>query len=96
MGTKLPPLQLKLYQGIDEILFNDWDPIGIKRLSGPRDEYYSYIPQVFKLAMEDTDPSRVAKYLTEVAHDSMGLSPSLQKDIAVSEKIMQLKKSLGL
>jgi hypothetical protein len=44
MGMKLPPDELALYQGIDEILWKDWDPIGISRLEpAPRDEYHRYL-----------------------------------------------------
>ncbi len=30
---KLSAEQIKLYKEIDEILWNDWDPIGVKRLA---------------------------------------------------------------
>ena len=35
MGQKLPANLLQLYKGIDEILWKDWDPIGVSP-HGPR------------------------------------------------------------
>lgn len=96
MGTKLPPKQLDLYQGIDEILWLDWDPIGISGTPEARDEYYSYLPHVFKLAMEDSSPLKIAEYLDWVVRESMGMNSSIQMHISVGEKILHLKKSIGL
>ena len=53
MGLKLPPDQLAPYRGIEEILWSDWDPLGVSRFDdAPRDEYQGYLPRVFQLAME--------------------------------------------
>jgi hypothetical protein len=60
MGKKLPPEQLELYQKLDEILWADWDPIGISDVSEARDEYYSYLPRVFHLALEFSDAIIIA------------------------------------
>lgn len=46
MGKKLTADQLQLYKGIDDILWKDWDPIGVSP-HGPRDEYHTYLLQVF-------------------------------------------------
>lgn len=54
MGIKLLPGQLAFYKRIDEILFYKWDPIGISDSDWSRDEYQSYVPQVFKLALESS------------------------------------------
>jgi hypothetical protein len=96
MGTKLPPKQLDLYQGIDEILWLDWEPIGVSGIPEARDEYHSYLPQVFKLAMEDSSPLKIAEYLDWVVRERMDINSSIQKHIAIGEKILSLKKSIGL
>lgn len=51
MGHKLPPDQMALYRRIDEILRNDWDPIGVSGIPEARDEYYDYLPIVFRLVL---------------------------------------------
>jgi len=62
MGKKLPPRQLELYQAIDEILWKDWDPIGVSGMDGPRDEYQMYLPQVYRLALKG-DHRKIVDYL---------------------------------
>ena len=62
MGQKLSADQLQLYKGIDEILWKEWDPIGVSSY-GLRDEYNRYLPQVFKLAFEDATLREIAEYL---------------------------------
>ena len=44
MGKRFPPHQLGLYKRIDEILWEDWDPIGVNDVEEARDEYQSYLP----------------------------------------------------
>ena len=96
MGHKLPPQQMKLYKRIDEILFYKWDPIGISDGDWARDEYQSYLPQVFKLALENSNPEPIANYLTIIRTENMGLSAAKQHDIIIAELILELKEGVGL
>ena len=96
MGKKLPPDQLELYKRIDEILFYKWDPIGISDTNWARDEYQSYLPKVFSMAMEPQSPARISEYLTLVATERMGLSAARDHDTAIATLIMEVKESLGL
>jgi len=51
---KLNPEQKKLYNDIDEILWNDWDPIGAKGFGNwPKDEYETYVPTIFSLKINE-------------------------------------------
>ena len=52
----------KLYQEIDEILWNDWDPIGVNDIA-PRDEYQSYTPIIFSLKRKGVNEEEIAKEL---------------------------------
>ena len=92
MGKKLPPDQLELYKKIDEILYYEWDPIGVSAINGPKDEYQSYLPQIFKMAMQDTPIAVIAKSLTDLATEGMGLTPDAGHDKKAAEAIMQAKK----
>ena len=95
MGQKLKPLEIKLYKSIDKILYKEWDPIGISGIA-PEDEYQSYLPLVFKLAMEHTNPQSIADYLTKVRTKTMGLSHSDWHDLEIAKKILNFKKAIGL
>jgi len=76
MGHKLPPRELELYKRCDEVLHYIWDPIGVRDAPGARDEYHSYLPQVFSLVRDGADSQRVEAYLLEIERDRMGLSGS--------------------
>ena len=96
MGQKLPLGQLELYNRIDKILCYEWDPIGISNGYWRRDEYQSYIPQVFRLAIENDSPQPIAEYLGVVTTENMGLLLSQSHDLVVAKLIVNIKIGLGL
>ncbi|MGE3166369.1 MAG: hypothetical protein AB7O52_15800 [Planctomycetota bacterium] len=76
MERKLAPHELKLYKRCGEVLYYIWDPIGVAGAPGARDEYESYLPQVFKLLRDGEGENQIVDYLVSVETDSMGLSPN--------------------
>lgn len=74
MGKKLSGPDHDLYQRVDEVLFYLWDPIGVNNSPGARDEYHSYLPQVFSLLKKETHVDDIAQYLHDVERDAMGLN----------------------
>lgn len=74
MGKRLPPFEMELYRRTDEVLHYIWDPIGISGVPEARDEYYSYLPKIFKMLASSTDGKDIADYLIFVEHEMMGLS----------------------
>ena len=46
---KMTADQKSVLKSIDEILWNDWDPIGVNDTEGARGEYSSYALQIFGL-----------------------------------------------
>jgi hypothetical protein len=95
MGQKLPPRQLELYKAIDEILWRDWDPIGISNLDGPRDEYQTYLPEVYRLALAG-DRSKIVEYLFWAATDRMGLTTQRNQHLEVADKILAARERIGI
>lgn len=96
MKEQLLPKQLELYRGIDEILWSDWDPIGINLLSSNRSEYQSYIPVIFSMVMKNASSLELEQYLDDVVKNRMGLRSSKKSNKPVAEKIVALKNRLGL
>lgn len=82
--------QLKLYKSIDEILWFNWDPIGINN-SGVRDEYSSYLPQVYQLKINGASKIEIAKYLDGIATEYIGLESNMKFSKEIAEKIISLK-----
>ena len=93
MGKKLPADQLQLYKGIDEILWTDWDPIGVSG-HAPRDEYRMYLPEVFGLVLENAAPTEIAEYLHKIVAERMALPSCVDNHLPVAEKIVRLKHEL--
>ena len=96
MGNKLPPQQMELYKGIDDILYSEWDPIGVASYGLPKDEYQSYLPQVFKIALEGSDPNLIADYLGNITTERMGLDLNASHDLVIAKRIINLKRDVGL
>ena len=60
MGIKLSPEDSLLYRKIDEILWFDWDPIGVNDIA-PKDEYRSYLPEIYRLKKSGANNKEIAK-----------------------------------
>ena len=90
LGTPLPPRELELYRAIDEILWRDWDPIGVFGIVGARDEYQGYLPEIFRLALAG-DREKIADYLFWAAADRMGLTTERQQHLTTADRILAAK-----
>lgn len=82
--------QKELYNAIDEILWNDWDPIGIND-NASRDEYQSYTPTIFSLKINGVDTETVAKKLYEIETVTIGVLGSIDHCRQIADKIINLK-----
>lgn len=87
MDQKLTSVQNKLYKRIDKILWEDWDPIGVNNYKSARDEYQSYLPQVFRLAAEDAEVSKIAESLNLIVTDSIGLQSNINHCTEIAKLI---------
>ncbi|MGZ3778326.1 MAG: hypothetical protein ACXVIY_04155 [Mucilaginibacter sp.] len=87
---KLTPEQKALYKTIDEILWNDWDPIGMKLNEGPRDEYESEVPVIFSLKIRGADIESIATKLHEIECKTMGMDGGFENCKRIAEKIFNL------
>jgi len=76
MGKKLNPQQMELYRATDEVLHYIWDPIGVSDAPNARDEYWGYLPKVFKMLIDESPKEKIADYLLEIEEERMGLNPN--------------------
>ncbi|MBE9597881.1 hypothetical protein [Pedobacter sp. MC2016-24] len=81
--------EILLYQQIDDILWYDWDPIGINDMA-PSDEYQSYTPQIFGLVKSNTDRMFIAKTLFKIETYNMGLAGNIEKCLRIADKILAI------
>ena len=77
-----------LYETIDLILWQDWDPIGINDIA-PRDEYQSYTPTIFKLKTNGADKETIAKTLHEIETGTIGVVGNIEHCRKVADKILK-------
>ena len=94
MGKKLPPQEMKLYRQTDEILHYIWDPIGVAGVAQARDEYHSYLPQVFQLVLKNESKEKIATYLVGIEENSMGLSPNKEAALEIAEILLSTKEAI--
>jgi hypothetical protein len=81
----------ELYQRLDEVLHYIWDPIGVSGIPEPRDEYYSYLPNVLRLLNEGASVDTIADYLGEITSERMGLGVNRERDLDVAEILINWK-----
>jgi hypothetical protein len=62
-----------LLQMVDEILFYEWDPIGVNDHLGARDEYGSYAGGICRMLHEGADEIKLANHLGFLGRVTMGL-----------------------
>ncbi len=59
-----------------------------------RDEYQSYLPQVFKLLQEKQSAETIANYLSMVATERMGLSMCKEHDLKIAQLLLDWKATI--
>ncbi len=76
-----------LYKKIDDILWFDWDPIGINDLA-PRDEYQGYVPEIFGLVKAKADRQEIANRLHKLETENMGMGGPIENCLTIADKIL--------
>ncbi|HRN82096.1 MAG TPA: hypothetical protein PK667_05830 [Nitrosomonas europaea] len=71
---------------INEVLYEDWAPIGFCGL--PRDEYENYVPRVISLLASGVSESEIANYLAQTGQAITGSAYSEQQSLVVAKKLM--------
>ena len=70
-GNELADNEQQLCEYISELLWRDWDPIGVNNMLECRDEYYAYEDGVYLFAKYD--PSQLSDYLCHIQSTSLGI-----------------------
>ena len=92
MGKKLPPDQLELYRRCDEVLHYIWDSIGVEGAPSARDEYNSYVPQIFHLLVRGADKEAVIQALVEIQTEAMGLPGGRARADAAVDALLEWRE----
>ena len=58
------------------LLMEEWDPIGVRGIPEAADEYDGYLGPIASRLREEASAEEIARYLTDVEEERMGLVPS--------------------
>ena len=81
-----------LYSSIGDILHNQWDPLGISDTNCPKDEYETYVPVIYRLAMEIDCIEELVEHLSRIACETIGVETNLHNDKKAARLIMAIKR----
>jgi len=88
--------QARNYQeAIREILFREWDPIGVGDIPKAQDEYDSYIGQIYSLLIRREPVYKMIDYLWWAETEHMGLYGNRRRTEQVAERLMRLPEELA-
>lgn len=89
----------KGFKAIHDVLLHEWDPIGVGDEPAAKDEYDSYIPEIYRLLTERAELLTIALHLGEIQSVSMGLPVSmglqgdLDKNIRIAKRLREVIES---
>ena len=87
--------QQEFYKAVAKILWEKWDPIGVNDGDNEwDDEYDSYVPHIFRLAIEGKDAIRIAQSLSLSVEQNMGLGSARDHDLNIAKLIIQTKMEI--
>ncbi len=79
---------------IRQVLYNDWDPIGICD-DGPEDEYDAYIGGIYSILAGSRSEDALISYMSRVENDMMGLSRQPGERLkSVARRLLELDVKL--
>ena len=85
--SELKEMYKGLNQLVDEILWNDWDPIGVNDVA-PRDEYMDYVPEICSLVIQNKSIDDIADRLYKIETETIGVMGNREHCLKVANKIM--------
>jgi hypothetical protein len=74
------------------VLHYIWDPIGVAGAPGARDEYDSYLPQVFARVRDNARAEEIVAYLLSIEKQSMGLRPNPDRASAAVTVLLEWRQ----
>jgi hypothetical protein len=64
----------RLLLAVQDVLFSEWDPIGVNVNERCRDEYDAYAPMICHLLRQGVDEYKLASHLSHLQSVNMGMS----------------------
>ena len=92
-GIRVSRYDERLWREINEILFRDWDPIGVNGEPQCEDEYESYIGGIYRLVTGGADSVKLAQHLVRLETSTIEVdNPDREERCRrVAEKLLALR-----
>ncbi len=82
-------------QEISKVLWEIWDPIGVNTWPEARDEYESYVNQVFVLIVNRASDEEIGLHLFHIASQAVGLSYATVDQMMPTVRALRAPNSSG-
>lgn len=96
-GRPLAPRRsraLEILDAIRDVLYKDWDPVGVNEYSS-RDEYDAYIAPVYRILVGSRSEKELIDTLRRIEDEQIGTGPTgTEKLHAVANKLLGLTVAL--
>jgi len=84
----------ELHMRVNEVLHYIWDPIGVRGEPRARDEYDSYVPEIYSLLQGGAAAEQIAAHLDEIATERMGLNSNIKHSLLAAHNLLDWRATL--
>jgi hypothetical protein len=85
----------EIQDAIRQVLFREWDPIGVKDNPNLQDEYDAYIAPVYRILSSSRSEQELVDFLFRTEGESMGLQcDSAERLRPIARKLLELDIAL--
>ena len=81
----------RYHESIRAILLKDWDPIGVADIPEARDEYDSYVGQLYLMLIRHEPRHTLVDHLWRVETEHMGLAGNRRHTEAIADSLLRLR-----
>jgi hypothetical protein len=81
-------------QRVEQALWEDWDPIGVRAMGGPSDEYDSYAPTILRMLLAGATEEELVVHLYAIETEQMGLGGG-QRPYGAARALLRLARQRG-
>lgn len=78
------------WRRVARTLWEAWDPIGMRDMGGPGDEYDAYVDEVLGMLRDGADEARLSNRLEALADERMGLPGTTADASRAARALLQL------
>jgi hypothetical protein len=97
-GEETPPKRsqaLAIQDSIRQVLYKNWDPLGINDYPAAADEYDAYIAPVYRILVGSRSEDELIRVLGRIEEKEMGVSAGSDENLhSVCTKLLELKVTL--